>query len=88
MRHYRGTIAPSESFFATVLMNDPDLKVSGDDRRYVRFAPGAANPDVLTSADLPELLASGAQFARKFDADVDARVLDALDERRRSASPR
>ena len=88
MRYYRRTVAASESFFATVLMNAPGLKVSGDDRRYVRFAPGAANPDVLTRADLPELFASGAQFARKFDAGVDAGVLDALDEHRRSASPR
>jgi hypothetical protein len=88
MRHYRRTVAPAESFFATALMNDPNLSVSGDDRRYVRFQPGAASPDVLTSADFEELAASGAHFARKFDVAVDARVLDLLDERRRSESPR
>jgi hypothetical protein len=88
MRHYRGSVAASESFFATVLMNDPGLSVSGDDRRFVKFAPGAARPDPLTAADLDRLVASGAHFARKFDAGVDASVLDRLDELRRSAEGR
>jgi hypothetical protein len=88
MRSYRRSVAPAESFFATSLMNDPALKVSGDDRRFVRFQLGAPSPDVLTSADLDELEASGAEFARKFDADVDAPILDRLDELRRSRNPR
>lgn len=88
MRHYRGTVAPSESFFATVLMNDPGLSVSGDDRRFVSFAPGAARPDVLTSADTERLVSSNAHFARKFDAGIDASVLDRLDELRHSADGR
>jgi hypothetical protein len=88
MRHYRRTVLPCESFFATTLMNDPVLSVSRDDRRFTRFAPGAPNPDVLTSDDLEQLEASGADFARKFDAGVDARILDLLDELRRSGSPR
>jgi hypothetical protein len=88
MRHYRRCFAASESYFATVLENEPGISVSGDDRRFVRFAPDAPSPDLLTSADLDVLLASGAHFARKFDTAVDAAVLDALDERRRSAEPR
>jgi hypothetical protein len=88
MRHYRRTVSPAESFFATVLMSDPSLRISGDDRRFVRFQRGAPSPDVLTSADLDELKASGAHFARKFDARVDETVLDRLDELRRSESPR
>jgi hypothetical protein len=88
MRTYRRSVAPAESFFATALMNDPALRISGDDRRFARFQPGAPSPDVLTSADLGELEASGAEFARKFDAGVDAGILDRLDELRRSRSPR
>jgi hypothetical protein len=88
MRHYRRTLAPAESFFATALMNAPGLRVSDDFRRFARFQPGAPSPDVLTSADLDELRACGADFARKLDAGVDARVLDLLDELRRSQSPR
>ena len=88
MRHYRRTVAPAESFFATALMNEPGLRVSGDYRRFVRFQPGAPSPDVLTAPDLDELRASGADFARKFDARADASILDRLDELRRRQSPR
>jgi hypothetical protein len=88
LRHYRRAVSPSESFFATAVMNDSGLQVSGDDRRFVRFQPGAPSPDLLTSADLEELRASGADFARKFDARVDETILDRLDELRRWESPR
>jgi hypothetical protein len=86
LRHYRRSFAGSESFIATVLMNEPGLRVSGDDRRFVRFAADAPNPDLLTSSDLDTLLESGAHFARKFDAETDATVLDALDARRTAGS--
>ena len=53
----------------------------------ISFAgPGVPHPDVLTSADLGRLLDSDMDFARKFDQERDAEVLDALDERRRSLS--
>jgi hypothetical protein len=87
MRHYRRSIIASESFFATVLLNDPELVVSREDRRFMSFAgPGVPHPDVLTGDHLDELLESGMHFARKFDSEVDVEVLDALDEHRRSRS--
>lgn len=85
MDYFRRVAVPSESFFASVLMNRPDLVVDGDNRRFVSFArPKAAHPDTLTSMDLERILASGADFARKFDITVDAEVLDRLDEHRRA----
>jgi Core-2/I-Branching enzyme len=87
MRHFRRVAVPSESFFASVLLNDPGLTIERDNRRFAPFSrPGAPHPDTLTSADLERLLASGADFGRKFDAEVDSRVLDLLDERRHSSS--
>lgn len=87
MRHFRRVAVPSESFFASVLVNDPFLSIERDHRRFAPFAhEGAAHPDTLTSADLDRMLGSGADFARKFDVAVDSRVLDLLDEHRR-ASP-
>jgi hypothetical protein len=80
---------PSESFFATVLLNDRSLRVARDNRRFVSFeAPLTPHPDTLTTADLDRVLASKCDFARKFDAEVDTEVLDALDDRRRSEIPR
>ncbi len=78
MRHFRRVAVPSESFFASVLLGDPSLIVERDDRRFASFAHGAAHPDTLTSKDYDRLLASGADFARKFE---DVAVLDAIDRR-------
>jgi hypothetical protein len=89
MRFFRRVAIPSESFFATVLLNDGSLRVAGHNRRFVSFeAPLTPHPETLTMADLDRLLASECDFARKFDADGDADVLDALDQRRRSEIPR
>jgi hypothetical protein len=82
MRHFRRVAVPSESFFASALLADPSLAVEHDHRRFARFSgPGAAHPDTLTSGDLERILASGADFARKFDTEIDSDVLDRLDER-------
>jgi hypothetical protein len=88
MRHFRRVAVPSESFFASVLLANPALIVERDNRRFYSFAQGAPHPDTLTSADFERLLSSGADFARKFDTTVDPRVLDLLDEHRRSRAGR
>jgi Core-2/I-Branching enzyme len=83
MRHFRRVAVPSESFFASVLLGDPSLSIERDHRRVARFSrPGGPHPDTLTSSDLDSVVASGADFARKFDAQLDSEVLDRLDERR------
>jgi Core-2/I-Branching enzyme len=84
MRHFRRVAVPSESFFASVLLSDPSLIVERDNRRFSSFAAGSPHPDTFTSDDYDRLLASGADFARKFDTTRDPRVLDLLDEHRRS----
>lgn len=76
VRHYRRTLAPTESLPHTVLYADPSLRLSGDTRRYSVWAPGSRHPAVLGLGDLDAILASGADFARKFE---DPAVLDALD---------
>jgi hypothetical protein len=90
--YYERTIHPSESFFNTVLLNTPGLKLALDNYRYDRFGgPEAGHPDILGLSDLELLVSSENHFARKFDVDVDAEILDALDrhiERNRAtASP-
>jgi hypothetical protein len=89
MRHFRRVAVPTESFFATVLLNDRALSIDGDNRRFAPFSrAGAPHPDTLTTDDHDRVLASGADFARKFDAAVDSHILDLLDEHRRSPSGR
>jgi len=81
LEHYRRTFLPSESYFQTVLCNAKTLRVCNDDRRYIRWDHGAtAHPLTSTVEHLADLAESGKDFARKFDATVDAAVLDRLDE--------
>lgn len=77
--HFRRTILPTEALPHTVLYADGSLRLSGDTRRFTRWVPGAPHPLLLGLADLEVMLGSGLDFARKFDATVDARVLDELD---------
>lgn len=80
LRHYRRTLIPTESFVHTVLASEPALRLRGDNRRHTVWdPPPAARPRVLRRGDLAAALAGGADFARKFDATVDAAVLDDID---------
>jgi hypothetical protein len=86
LHHYRRTLHPTESFVHTVLANDASLRLSGDNRRYsVWDAPHITGPRVLRLEDLDPMLASGGDFARKFDQTVDRTVLDEIDRRIHSA---
>ena len=84
MEHYRRTIIPSESLFATVLANEPGLSI-GPATRLLGFEAAAPHPRTFGVADLEQLLTSEMHFARKFDERVDSRVLDLLDEARTPA---
>jgi hypothetical protein len=78
--HFRHTVCPDESATATALCNAPELKVESRNLHYVRWSdPRSGHPDVLATENLPELLASPAFFARKFDITRDAAILDQLD---------
>lgn len=76
VRYFRRTILPTESFPQTVLYAS-GLRLSQDTRRYTAWSPGAMHPALLDGDDLGAMLASGADFARKFEPG--APVLDALD---------
>jgi hypothetical protein len=80
VRFFEHAFIPDELFFQTVLMNSAHAESIVDDNlRYIDWAahPG---PKILREEDLPRLLVSDKLFARKFDATVDADVLDRLDE--------
>jgi hypothetical protein len=81
MRFLSGALAPAEVFFQTALGHEPgDLKIVNDCRRYFDFSQTRFNhPRTLTTDDLPAVLASGKDFARKFDLAGDPQALDAVD---------
>jgi hypothetical protein len=81
VRFYRRSVIADESVLQTILLNQSGWEFFNDNMLYLKWGDvGSGSPDVLTLADLEDALASGKHFARKFDMDVDASVLDRLDE--------
>jgi hypothetical protein len=74
--HFLHTIVPTEAYVHTILANDPSLRLANDSRRFAEFEPGSPNPRVLGYDDVDAALASGQDFARKFE---DLGVLDEID---------
>jgi len=82
VRHYSRTVIPDESATATIVCNDPTLKVWNGTLHWTRWTDGDhGHPDVLVLDDLEDFVSSDKLFARKFDVGVDSAVLDALDRR-------
>ena len=80
-RFSRCTWGADEFLITTILLNSP-LKdtIVNDGYRYIDWSGGGANPKLLTMADAPALLNSDRLFARKFDTEQDANILDTIDE--------
>ncbi|MEH2286473.1 beta-1,6-N-acetylglucosaminyltransferase [Nostoc sp.] len=77
--HYSQVRHADEAYFQTILANAPHLRLKNDRRRYIDWSTGGPHPKILLMEDLPNLLASSAHFARKFDIDIDSNILDELD---------
>lgn len=81
VRFMKKTIHPDEILFQTILMNSPFAPhVENRNFRYIEWIKGNPNPNLLTTADLDRIVASGEHFARKFDSEVDEHILDLLDD--------
>lgn len=79
-RTFRSTFCPDEHFLQTLVFNSAfrDL-VANRPIRLIDFERGAnGRPYVFRTSDLPELESSECLFARKFDASVDAEVIEAV----------
>jgi hypothetical protein len=83
VRHYRQVLYACESFFHTILFNEPGLQLRRDNLHYIRWSgPDTPHPEVLGMEDLAAARASGRLLARKFDETANPGVLDALDSLR------
>jgi hypothetical protein len=87
VRFFEHVLIPDELFFQTIVLNSPfAADVVDDNLRYIDWTREPA-PAVLGAEDFPALVGSGKLFARKFDATVDSRILDLLDEYSENRSP-
>ncbi len=77
VRFFRTTDMPDETFFHTILMNSPHAaRVVADDLRHIDWADRSELPRIWRLGDFDELAASDDLFARKFDATVDAAIIE------------
>lgn len=80
---YKNTFIADEGFFQTVMMNTQEHgEIVNDDLRMIDWVPDGdikLRPRTFTVDDSRDLLASDCLFARKFDATVDADILDVID---------
>ena len=80
-RFMQFTWGADEFLIATVLMNSPFKdKIANNNLRYIDWSEGGPHPKILAADDLDRLIESDKFFARKFDIDVDSRILDMLDQ--------
>ncbi|ATE60922.1 beta-1,6-N-acetylglucosaminyltransferase [Thauera sinica] len=80
--YFRRTALPDEAFFATILRNSPALHIVDDSLRYIYWPGGhSASGGVMDLRHLPELEASSAYFALKFDQNASPELLDHIDHK-------
>lgn len=71
------TWGADEFFYATILMNSPYKdSIVNDNLRLIKWAEGSANPVILKQKDLNSIVASDKLFARKFDINIDPKILN------------
>lgn len=80
-RFLQFTWGPDEFIFQTIIMNSHFAKnVVNNNYRYIVWPAGGARPNVLKTEDFDAMVASEDFLARKFDINVDPKVLDLLDQ--------
>ncbi|HEY8920842.1 MAG TPA: beta-1,6-N-acetylglucosaminyltransferase [Chitinophaga sp.] len=80
-RYFKYTWGSDEFLLQTILMNSPyRAQVTGDNLHYIDWSAGKEHPKTFATEDMTPLLASGKLFARKFDMEKSAAIMDLLDE--------
>jgi hypothetical protein len=80
LEHYKYVINPDESFIQTVLVNSQLFHLSSESKHYIDFSQTRhGSPAILTQKDYSLFKQKQYYFARKFDINIDASILDFLD---------
>lgn len=80
VNYYERTFFSEESFFQTILLNQAALKIVNNNKRLIRWQSArSSSPDILKKQDFDYIIASDHHFARKFDPNVDAEILNMID---------
>ena len=80
-RFFKFTWAADEFLLNTILMNSP-LKntIINNNYRYIDWSNGGASPKIITETDFNSIKKSDKLFARKFDLQIDSKILKLIDD--------
>jgi hypothetical protein len=82
-RFMKKTIHADEMFFHTIVMNSPFKdRAYKNNFRFIKWqkVKENAHPNILVKTDFQEIVNSQNHFARKFDIEIDAQILDLVDD--------
>jgi hypothetical protein len=80
-RFLKYTWGSDEFVFQTIIMNSPYKDaVINNNYRYIDWSAGGSRPKTLTVDDYERIVATDNIFGRKFNVEVDAKILDLIDE--------
>ena len=80
VRYFKYCWGADEFIFATILYNSKFRDKILDNLVHVIWYEGKGHPEILTSKNFNELKTSDKLFARKFDVEVDAGIIDMLEK--------
>lgn len=79
---YKSSLTPDESFFHTLFMMSPYKETRHDYLHYIDWTDQVGNspnsPNTLTMADYDKMKASDYLMARKFDMDLDKKIIEKM----------
>jgi hypothetical protein len=82
VEYYKNVILPEESFIQTVLVNSNRFNLYNQCKHYIDFYNSThGHPAILTVKDYDAMTQKKYYFARKFDINVDSKILDMLDQK-------
>lgn len=83
IEYFKHTWHPTEFYVQTILMNSQYREgIINNDLRFIVWPENDnGHPKILTEADYKDIISCDRLFARKFDMQVDATILDLIDEK-------
>lgn len=80
--YYKYTLLPDEGFFQTIILNSHFKdKVINNNLRYLEWEPWQSHPNIFRKGDYNKLISSDRLFARKFDVNVDSKIIKMITDK-------
>ena len=83
-RFYDGHPSPEESYYHSLLLNRPDIRIANNNLRFSQWVNGMPHPQTLGFEDIHNMVGSRAHFGRKFP--FDPKLYSAIDAAVHSSS--